>query len=385
MYRSGIAVRDGEPAGQTREPGRATRVTARWLVAFQRGHTGHVASSDLAEMVSSDCSWAAELMRRRREMYSSYSPVFWRPAKGATSLHAGFLQRQIARDEVVGLRTGHGFVIGERRRDEGFVDDFAVDDADRWDDDGRRALRAAWERLAAQGASSLRVVSAKRDLPKNGLLESLGLSLVEEWWVKPLTPSGHAETAGPVDEEGFSGHLGPAPPVYDPGAQCSSSAASSPRPRSTRWSVRPPAGGRSWPSWPCLRLVDVRKTLRRMGTGSPPNGSSAYLSPTTPDAAKLWPPPGGRGAARGEERRSNSAATITDTGSIPTSGSLTGKQTAASGAGQADLRHTETWLSLSPVNGAPLQSARRRSSVMPASCAIRSHSAGQMYRKLLAL
>lgn len=176
-----------------------------------------MASSDLAEMVSSDCSWAAELMRRRREMYSSYSPVFWRPAKGATSLHAGFLQRQIARDEVVGLRTGHGFVIGEPRRDEGFVDDFAVDDADRWDDDGRRALRAAWERLAARGASSLRVVSAKRDLPKNALLESLGLRLVQEWWVKPLTPSGHAETAGPVDEEGFSGHLGPAPPVYDPG------------------------------------------------------------------------------------------------------------------------------------------------------------------------
>ncbi len=158
-------------------------------------------------------------MRRRREAYADYSPVFWRPAQGATSLHTEFLQRQIARDEVVGLRTGHGFIVGELRRDEGFVDDFAVDDADRWDDEGRWMLLGAWERLAAKGANSLRVVSAKRDVPKNESLEALGLSPIEEWWVKPLTPSasGHAHAAGVANGEGFSGHLGPAPPVYDPG------------------------------------------------------------------------------------------------------------------------------------------------------------------------
>ena len=42
------------------------------------------------------------------------------------------------------------------------------------------------------------------------------------------------------------------------------------------------------------------------------------------------------------------------------------------------MRHTETWLSLSVVKGAPCQSATRRSSAIPASWAIRSHSAGQM-------
>ena len=36
------------------------------------------------------------------------------------------------------------------------------------------------------------------------------------------------------------------------------------------------------------------------------------------------------------------------------------------------------WLSLSEVNGLPSQSANRCSSSIPASCAIRSHSAGQM-------
>jgi len=45
---------------------------------------------------------------------------------------------------------------------------------------------------------------------------------------------------------------------------------------------------------------------------------------------------------------------------------------------QSGVRQTETWLPLSPVNGVPAQSATRRSSSIPASRAIRSHSAGQM-------
>ena len=48
------------------------------------------------------------------------------------------------------------------------------------------------------------------------------------------------------------------------------------------------------------------------------------------------------------------------------------------GSGQAGLRQTETWLSLSLVKGLPFQSATRPSSPIPASWAMRSHSAGQM-------
>jgi hypothetical protein len=44
----------------------------------------------------------------------------------------------------------------------------------------------------------------------------------------------------------------------------------------------------------------------------------------------------------------------------------------------AGFRHTETWPSLSEVKGLPCQSANLPSSSSPASCAIRSHSAGQM-------
>lgn len=173
--------------------------------------------SGVARMTGADCEWAAELMQRRREVYAGYSPVFWRPAKGAIAPHARFLQRQLARDDVAGLRTGHGFVIGERRRQEGFIDDFAVDDGRRWAGDGHELLLAAWDAMMAGGARSLRVVSARLDLSKNALLESAGLGPAEEWWVKPLFPAGRTERSGAVSGHGFSGHLGPAPPVYDPG------------------------------------------------------------------------------------------------------------------------------------------------------------------------
>lgn len=42
------------------------------------------------------------------------------------------------------------------------------------------------------------------------------------------------------------------------------------------------------------------------------------------------------------------------------------------------LRHADTWLSLVARKGLPFQSADRDSSSRPASCAMRSHSAGQM-------
>lgn len=156
-------------------------------------------------------------MERRRQRYWSYSPVFWRPASGVTALHAGFLGSQIARDDVVAFRTGSGFVMGETRGGEGFIDDFAVEPDKQWEGDGRRLLAAAWERLHAYGALTVRVVSAQKDLPKNTLLSSVGLSVADEWWVKALVPSGRSDKRGTVRGSGFSGYLGPAPPVYDPG------------------------------------------------------------------------------------------------------------------------------------------------------------------------
>jgi GNAT superfamily N-acetyltransferase len=183
-------------------------------------------------MAAGDAAWAAGLMERRRQVYAGYSPVFWRPRPGVTGLHARFLARQLASPGFLALRTGHGFLIGQRRDQEAFVDDFAVDETARWDGDGAALLLAAWHRWAADGLDAVRVVTAHADNDKCAMLSALSLELAEQWWVRELSPgdrdvqaipagqpapAGQAAPAGPVTGAGFSGLLGPAPPVYDPG------------------------------------------------------------------------------------------------------------------------------------------------------------------------
>jgi hypothetical protein len=171
---------------------------------------------DLREMTAEDAAWAAGLMERRRQVYAGYSPVFWRPRPGVTGLHARFLGRQITSPGCVALRTGHGFLIGQRRGQEGFVDDFAVGEKATWDDDGAALLRAAWRRWEPDGVEAVRVVTAHADEDKCAMLAALSLDLAEQWWVRELEPAGE-HPAGQVTGSGFAGLLGPAPPVYDPG------------------------------------------------------------------------------------------------------------------------------------------------------------------------
>lgn len=174
---------------------------------------------EVNELSPDDALWAAELMDRRRQEYARYSPVFWRPARDAVGPHAQFLTRLILADTTIALRTGRGFIICQLRPAEGFVDDFAVDHADIWADDGAALLLAVADRLAAMGGvTSIRVVTAHADQPKVTLLQGLSLRLAQQWWVRELRPAcARAAAPGRVEGPGFSGILGPAPPVYDPG------------------------------------------------------------------------------------------------------------------------------------------------------------------------
>lgn len=168
-------------------------------------------------MRAEDAEWAAGLLEQQRREYARYSPVFWRPAEGARTLHERFLRRQITGDSILALRTRTGFILCECRPPEGFVDDFTLTPPRRWDEDGAALLLAAAERLAARGIGTLRVVTAHDDQPKAALLRSLSLSLVEQWWVHELLPAGPPAPPGRVSGAGFSGLLTQAPPVYAPG------------------------------------------------------------------------------------------------------------------------------------------------------------------------
>ena len=179
---------------------------------------GNNRAVEVRELSPDDAAWVADLMEQRRQDYVRFSPVFWRPAKNVTALHARFLRSQITSDASVSLRTEHGFIIAQRRTAEGTVDDFAMDRDGTWNEDGAVLLLAASERLAAAGAlTQVRVVTAHADEPKASMLASLSLHVAEQWWVQELVPAAPPGSPGAVNGTGFSGFVGPAPPVYDPG------------------------------------------------------------------------------------------------------------------------------------------------------------------------
>jgi hypothetical protein len=175
-------------------------------------------------MTTGDVSWAARLADRRRAEYANYSPVLWRPARRVRGQHAAFLAGQIANPLNVALRADDGFVIGQRRGAEMFVDDFDVADADRWATDGMSLLLYAFDELAARGAGVARVVTAAADQPKVRMLSGAGLRAVENWWVRPVDGAVTTPTLGPVDTDGVRGVVAAAPPVYDPGGAVFTSA-----------------------------------------------------------------------------------------------------------------------------------------------------------------
>jgi hypothetical protein len=170
------------------------------------------------DMVPADAGWAAELMNQRRQVYASYSPVFWRPARDATGPHAAYLSTHIGSANWLSLRTDHGFLLGRIGPAKTFVDDFAVSEPGRWSTDGSALVLAAAQRLADGGRDRIMlVVTAHADTAKVSMLRDLSLSLVEQWWVHEVEPTGQPAEHGQVQRPGFAGFFGSAPPVYDPG------------------------------------------------------------------------------------------------------------------------------------------------------------------------
>ena len=169
----------------------------------------------LRVMSGDDYTWAAALMQRRRERFAQFSPVFWRPATGVEEAHAEFMRALAAQDGTVAVRTDHGFAISTPAGDRCVVDDFAVDHDDLWRTDGAQLAFGVWAARSFR-QTTLRVVTATADEPKRTMLRSLGLTVVERWWVKELNSAGAEVIWGHVMLGSVSGLIVPAPPVYDP-------------------------------------------------------------------------------------------------------------------------------------------------------------------------
>ena len=170
-------------------------------------------------MAGADFAWAAGLMERRRQVYATFAPVFWRPAHGVQQAHADFLRSRVEAGAAVGLRSDEGFVVAALVGGRYDVDDFAVEPDGRWPTAGRALLEAVMDSGALPAGAGIRVVTARRDTEKRQLLQACGLTVGSRWWVKELRPASPAAVGAvrEVDLGTTTGLFVPAPPVYDPG------------------------------------------------------------------------------------------------------------------------------------------------------------------------
>ncbi len=147
-----------------------------------------------------DLDAVVELAAAARAEQALHQPVFWRPAPDARDRHRPFLAGQIADDNVISLvatdpNTVVGFAVGVLHPappvyDPGgptcTVDDFALDDPQRWASTGTDLLREVRSRAAALGAVQVVVVVGDHDHAKQAALAAAGLTAASQWWTAPI-------------------------------------------------------------------------------------------------------------------------------------------------------------------------------------------------------
>lgn len=157
-----------------------------------------------------DLDAVVDLAAATRAGYAVHQPVFWRPAPDARGAHRTYLAGQITDDRVISLVATEpdrgrvdgaeavvGFAVGVLHPappvyDPGgptcTVDDFTVDDPERWATTGVDLLRAVRARAAARGAAQVVIVVGAHDHPKQAALAATGLTAASQWWTAPTSP-----------------------------------------------------------------------------------------------------------------------------------------------------------------------------------------------------
>lgn len=157
-------------------------------------------SATIRPAVASDLEAMLKLAEARRSEYAKHQPIFWRPAPDAVARQRPHLARLIQDDAAITVvadtnRGVAGFAIGTvvpapPVYDPGgptcIVDDFIVDDPERWPTIGVDLLRYVRQAARRQAAAQIVVVCGHLDGPKRTALEASGLSIASNWWVTPL-------------------------------------------------------------------------------------------------------------------------------------------------------------------------------------------------------
>jgi hypothetical protein len=163
------------------------------------------------ELTREDLPWVTEIAAARRRSLVDFAPRFWRPATAATAVHTAFLGSLIDANEVLSVRTEHGFLFGMPRDNRLLIDDLALEEELLWSTEGVALLSHALANDA------LRVVCPCPETARRAAVESLGAKPVESWWHRDLEPLGQGPSPTQLKVEGAEGRLVEAPPVYAPG------------------------------------------------------------------------------------------------------------------------------------------------------------------------
>jgi hypothetical protein len=168
-------------------------------------------------MTVEDLDWLQGLLAARALVRRQFAPWFWSPAADGAQKYRAWLRHLIEDPEVASLRTDHGGAIATPT-DAGFdVDDFAVDNPERYADDGSVLIAS----LRAVGR--LRLVVPFHETERLRLAEAIDwLELGEVWWTQSLEdvpgftdpPDDLDAVPTKTDVEGATAFMVPAPPVY---------------------------------------------------------------------------------------------------------------------------------------------------------------------------
>jgi hypothetical protein len=146
-----------------------------------------------------------ELSSIKRAQYAAYSPIFWRPAAGASDAQRKFFASLVADPSWICLvhdagGSIDGFVIARVTTappvyDPGgkvcMIDDFVVADPTLWPSVGIGLRDEAERRAAKLGAIISVTVCGERDAAKKSALQKSGSHVASEWYVRPI--SGEAQ------------------------------------------------------------------------------------------------------------------------------------------------------------------------------------------------
>lgn len=140
------------------------------------------------------------LLQQRREIYQSYSPIFWNIADGAAEKQMPFLQSLVENADIFTIvhENGehvNGVLFASTMNappvyDPGgkvcMIDDYMVEAPELWPDVGHRLLEHCRDWAQGQGCVLQIIVCGQKDVPKATMLKGVGAEVASEWYVKAI-------------------------------------------------------------------------------------------------------------------------------------------------------------------------------------------------------